>query len=116
MSFCSFTGKKNEMTCMKLSSFTVKVSKVNWGSGSLFQLFSSIYCMINLVRDARLIISILYKLIPLENSWEAQWLGPQASTAGSLDSIPGLMAWPKIYLIDLISLVLLTTSVREVSI
>ena len=72
--------------------------------------------MINLVRDARLIISILYKLIPLENSWEAQWLGPQASTAGSLDSIPGLMPWPKIYLIDLISLVLLTTSVREVSI
>ena len=77
MSSCSFTSKKNEMTCMKLSSFTVKVSTVNWGSGSLcsFQLFSSIYCMNNLARDARIIISILYKLIPLENSWAAQWLG-----------------------------------------
>ena len=118
MSSCSFTGKKKEMICMKLSSFTVKVSKVNWGSGSLclFQLFSSIYCMINLVIDARIIKSIFYKLIPLENSWDAQWLGLQASTARSLGSIPGLMAWPKIYLIDLISLVLLTTSVREVSI
>lgn len=62
----------------------------------LFQLFPSIYCMINLVRNARIIMSILYKLIALENSWEAQWLGLQASTAGSLGSIPDLMAWPKI--------------------
>lgn len=45
--------------------------------------------MINLVRNARIIISILYKLTALENSWDAQWLGLQASTAGTLGSTPG---------------------------